>query len=68
MLGVVKPIASPEGAPLLRARDVARRLTCTPRYVLLLAQRRELKCVRLGKKAVRFRVEDLEAYIERVAR
>ena len=66
MLGVVKPIASPEEAPLLRARDVARRLTCTPRYVLLLAQRRE--CVRLGKKAVRFRVEDLEAYIERVAR
>lgn len=68
-LGRVNTITHLEGAPpLLRARDVARRLSSTARYVLLLAQRGELKSVRLGKKAVRFRPEDVEELIERSAR
>jgi len=48
---------------LLRPAQVANRLAVTPRFVLILAARGELQCVRLGLHAVRFRAEDVERFI-----
>ncbi len=52
-----------EADELLKPSGVARKLAVTSRYVLLLAERGRLGCVRIGSKAVRFRQEDVEAFV-----
>lgn len=52
-----------EAEALLKPSRVARDLAVTSRYVLLLAERGRLACVRIGSKAVRFRREDVEAFV-----
>ena len=57
-------VATPEEADeLLKPSIVARKLAVTSRYILLLAERGRLGCVRIGTKAVRFRREDVEAFV-----
>lgn len=52
-----------EPAPLLRIRDVARRLSISPSKVAYLALQGDLPSVVIGERSRRFRPEDLEAYI-----
>jgi excisionase family DNA binding protein len=57
-------VFTPEDAEaLLKPSRVARDLAVTSRYVLLLAERGRLACVRIGTKAVRFRRQDVEAFV-----
>ncbi len=50
---------------LLRVEDVAVLLAVRPTLVRLLAHKGELPYVRVGRKLLRFRREDVESYIER---
>jgi excisionase family DNA binding protein len=50
--------------PLLRVRDVAALLTCSPRYVRALAQRGEIASIKLGTD-YRFTEADVVAFITR---
>jgi excisionase family DNA binding protein len=53
--------------PLLRAEQVGKILGKHPRTVLVLARSGALPCVRLGHRTVRFRSEDVQAFIEKRA-
>ena len=55
-------------APLLTVEQVAERLAVRPALVRVLAHRGELPYRRIGEKLLRFRPEDLEAYIDGKAR
>lgn len=48
---------------LLTAEEVAERLEVTPRYVLRLAREGRLPRVKLSHKCVRFRPDDVRAYV-----
>lgn len=48
---------------LLTAEEVAERLEVTPRYVLQLAREGRLPRVKLSHKCVRFRPDDVRAYV-----
>jgi len=50
--------------PLLRVRDVAALLTCSPRYVRVLAQRGEIASIKLGTD-YRFTEADITAFVAR---
>jgi excisionase family DNA binding protein len=50
---------------LLTASEVAEILGKHPRTVLVLAERGELRAVRLGHRTVRFQVSDVQDYIDR---
>lgn len=56
-------ITPEDAAALLKPPSVGRMLAVTPRYVLILAERGDLACVRIGAKAVRFRREDVDAFV-----
>lgn len=63
----ILPAASTDGSPaLLTAREVARRLGCSPRYVYARARSWPFT-VRLGERLVRFDAEGLQRWIERAA-
>jgi excisionase family DNA binding protein len=61
---IILPSARTNAAELLKPANVARELAITSRYVLILAERGRLACVRIGSKAVRFRREDVDAFVE----
>lgn len=48
---------------LLTPEQVGERLGYTPRYVLRLAREGKLPRVKLGRRSVRFRPDDVRAYI-----
>lgn len=48
---------------LLTAEEVAERLEVSPRYVLRLAREGRLPRVKLSHKCVRFRPDDVRAYV-----
>ncbi len=49
---------------LLTAQEVAALLRVRSAYVYELARNRALPCVRIGRRIVRFRIEDVRSYIE----
>jgi excisionase family DNA binding protein len=53
--------------PLLRVRDVAALLACSPRYVRTLAQRGEIASIKLGTD-YRFTAADVTAFLARQRR
>jgi excisionase family DNA binding protein len=56
-----KPIEQKEEG-LLNAGQVAEEWNVKPRWPLMLAQQGKLPCVRLGRKCVRFRRADVDAF------
>jgi len=55
---------SPSGlSPLLTGRDAAEHLQITERLLREMVARRELPCVRVGGRLLRYRRSDLDAYI-----
>ena len=48
------PESDTEYRPLVKASDVAEACAVSSRFVLLLAERGTIPCIRLGRKAVRF--------------
>ncbi len=50
---------------LLRSEEAAGVLAISPRTLWSLTKAGELRCVRIGKKSIRYCVSDLEKYIER---
>ena len=46
--------------PLVPASVIAKRLACSARYVLKLAENKEISCHRIGKKCVRFNLAVVE--------
>lgn len=48
---------------LLKKPEVAKRLSVCPRMIDTLVSRGELPCVKIGK-AIRFKTEDVQAFIE----
>jgi predicted DNA-binding transcriptional regulator AlpA len=56
--------ASPP-AVLLRNRDAARSLAISERLLWSLTARGEIPCVRISRRCVRYRVEDLAAWAAR---
>ena len=52
---------------LLTVAEAAAALTCTPRWVRELIRRGELGCVRIGRRAIRVRQEDIDAFLGRAA-
>lgn len=61
------PQHTPPIEPLLDANDVAKLLKVARKTVYALHRSRELQSVSIGA-AVRFRPEDVRAYVERLAR
>ena len=55
--------APPDTVTLLDTREAARRLSLAPETIRLLVRRGEIPVVRIGR-AVRFRIADLEMFIE----
>lgn len=55
----------PKVSKILRVSSVADRLECDPRTIYRLCGDGELPWFRLGRRAIRIREEDLEAFIER---
>jgi excisionase family DNA binding protein len=52
------------GSKLLRCEEVARRLGISPRHVFTLARNQVLPfAVRIGKRSVRWREEEIDQYI-----
>ena len=54
-------------AELLTAEDIATMLKVKVQTVYLIARRGELEKVKLSRKCLRFRVDDVERFIERKA-
>jgi predicted DNA-binding transcriptional regulator AlpA len=52
---------------LLRTRDAARSLAISERLLWSLTARGEIPCVRISKRCVRYRVDDLNAWTARCA-
>jgi predicted DNA-binding transcriptional regulator AlpA len=52
---------------LLRARDAARSLAMSERLLWSLTARGEVPCVRISRRCVRYRVDDLSAWAARCA-
>jgi excisionase family DNA binding protein len=53
-----------DAAPLLKVSDVAERLGLHERTVYVLARRGEIRSVKLGYRSLRFRLEDINEYLE----
>jgi len=60
----VKNVEGIEGKPLLKVRQVAQQLSVEVQTVYTMASRGELPCMRVGRRAVRFRPEALEKYLK----
>ena len=58
-----RPVAAPLPGRLLDLEEAAQYLCTTPRWVRSQWQSRSIPAVKLGR-AVRFRVEDLDAFVE----
>ena len=48
---------------LLKVEQVAARLSCSDKAVYAMAARLEIASIRVGRRGVRFRSEDVEAYL-----
>lgn len=59
--------AAPPPAVLLRVRDAARSLSIGERLLWSLTARGEIPCVRILRRCVRYRVDDLTAWAAKVA-
>jgi excisionase family DNA binding protein len=49
---------------LLTVKDIAKRLNISRNCVYKLASSRQIACHKLGRKAIRFREEDLAAFLD----
>ncbi len=61
----MQQLVSPEPPRLWVAEEVGHILGRHPRSVLALARSGELACVRIGRRGVRFRPADVQAFIDR---
>lgn len=51
--------------PLITKKEAAKMLNCCVRSVENIVARKEIAVIRFGRRCVRFRPEDVEAYVER---
>jgi hypothetical protein len=58
------PSQDPATPAFVDAKVIAGRYSISPRYVLLLADQGRIPCLRLGRKAVRFSLDEVARALE----